>query len=171
VSVVRGRKGAEGTRGASKDGRVIDFRRGDDFAGQTRTQEPVEDFDAEAIFAGHGIVAPEYAWDDYKGADVKGKVVVVFTNEPPSDDPKFFRGKELTYYGLVLPLRRSGTPRGEGRPHHSHERNRRLPLLGGPPARRRANHPHARQPRPGLRRLAIATSGRETAGHGRQKRG
>src|SRR4029079_6835546 len=38
-------------------------------------------------------------WDDYKGIDVKGKVVVLFTNEPPSDDPKFFGGTALTYYG------------------------------------------------------------------------
>ena len=45
-----------------------------------------EDFDADAIFLGHGITAPEFGWDDYKDVDVKGKVVVVFTNEPPSDD-------------------------------------------------------------------------------------
>jgi Zn-dependent M28 family amino/carboxypeptidase len=64
----------------------------------TRTQQS-EDFDAEAIFLGHGITAPEFGWDDYKDVDVKGKVVVVFTNEPPSDDPKFFGGKALTYYG------------------------------------------------------------------------
>jgi len=48
---------------------------------------------------GHGIVAPEYHWDDYSGVDVRGKVVVLFTNEPPSDDPKFFTGRALTYYG------------------------------------------------------------------------
>ena len=57
------------------------------------------DFDAEAVFLGHGITAPEFGWDDYKDVDVRGKVVVVFTNEPPSDDPKFFGGKALTYYG------------------------------------------------------------------------
>ena len=55
--------------------------------------------DAEAVFVGHGIVAPEFDWDDYKGVDVKGKVVVLFTNEPPSEDPNFFGGKALTYYG------------------------------------------------------------------------
>ena len=57
------------------------------------------EFDAEAVFVGHGITAPEFGWDDYKDTDVKGKVVVLFTNEPPSDDPKFFGGKALTYYG------------------------------------------------------------------------
>jgi Zn-dependent M28 family amino/carboxypeptidase len=69
------------------------------FAGTNLTQKELEEFDAEAIFVGHGITAPEFNWDDYKGIDVKGKVVVCFTNEPPSDDPKFFAGKALTYYG------------------------------------------------------------------------
>ena len=45
------------------------------------------------MFVGHGITAPEFGWDDYEGIDVKGKVVVLFTNEPPSDDPKFFGGR------------------------------------------------------------------------------
>jgi Zn-dependent M28 family amino/carboxypeptidase len=72
---------------------------GDGFSGRSETQKELEEIDAEAIFLGHGITAPEFAWDDYKGVDVKGKVVVLFTNEPPSDDPKFFGGKALTYYG------------------------------------------------------------------------
>src|SRR5262249_56167483 len=48
---------------------------------------------------GEGMGGAEFGWDGYKGVDVKGKVVVLFTNEPPSDDPKFFGGKALTYYG------------------------------------------------------------------------
>jgi Zn-dependent M28 family amino/carboxypeptidase len=48
---------------------------------------------------GYGIEAPEYQWDDYKGVDVKGKVLLMLVNEPTSDDPKFFKGKALTYYG------------------------------------------------------------------------
>jgi hypothetical protein len=48
---------------------------------------------------GHGITAPEFQWDDYKDVDVRGKVVVLFTGEPPSEDPKFFSGPALTYYG------------------------------------------------------------------------
>ena len=71
----------------------------DEFAGVTFAQKPEVEFDAEAVFVGHGIVAPEYQWDDYKGIDVRGKVVVLFTGEPPSDDPKFFTGAALTYYG------------------------------------------------------------------------
>ena len=62
-------------------------------------QQPEAQIDADAVFVGHGIVAPEFGWDDYKGADVKGKVVLLFTNEPQSDDPAFFGGKALTYYG------------------------------------------------------------------------
>jgi Zn-dependent M28 family amino/carboxypeptidase len=75
------------------------FRWLDDFVGVTYRQETDAAFDADAVFVGHGIVAPEYKWDDYAGVDVRGKVVVLFTNEPPSNDPKFFTGRALTYYG------------------------------------------------------------------------
>ena len=78
---------------------TLPFRWLDDFVGVTYQQKPTIDFDAETVFVGHGIVAPEYQWDDYKGVDVRGKVVVFFTGEPPSRDPKFFNGEALTYYG------------------------------------------------------------------------
>ena len=42
---------------------------------------------------------PNINWDDYKGVDVKGKVLLMLVNEPPSDDPNFFKGRALTYYG------------------------------------------------------------------------
>jgi Predicted aminopeptidases len=71
----------------------------EDFVGVTQQQNPNAAFDAEAVFVGHGISAPEFGWDDYKGIDVTGKVVVLFTNEPPSTDPNFFGGRALTYYG------------------------------------------------------------------------
>lgn len=71
----------------------------DEFVGVTQRQIPNASFDAPAVFVGHGIVAPEYNWNDYAGVDVKGKVVVMFTGEPPSEDPNFFTGKALTYYG------------------------------------------------------------------------
>jgi Zn-dependent M28 family amino/carboxypeptidase len=54
--------------------------------------------DAELVFVGYGIVAPEYQWDDYKDADVKGKVVVVMNNDP-SNDPNLFGGKARLRYG------------------------------------------------------------------------
>ncbi len=72
---------------------------GKDFVGTAFSQVPENNFDAEAVFVGHGISAPEFNWDDYKGQDVRGKVLVYFTNEPPSNDAKFFAGRALTYYG------------------------------------------------------------------------
>ena len=63
------------------------------------TQEPVADVDADLVFVGYGIDAPEYQWNDYAGADVKGKVLLMLVNEPPSTDESFFKGKALTYYG------------------------------------------------------------------------
>lgn len=57
------------------------------------------DIDAPLVFVGYGATAPEFNWDDYKGIDVKGKVIVCIVGDPPSDDPKFFGGKALTYYG------------------------------------------------------------------------
>src|SRR5208283_1827696 len=64
-----------------------------------QTQQPQTDVDADIVYVGYGIEAPEYNWDDYKGADVRGKVLLMLVNEPPSDDLKFFKGKALTYYG------------------------------------------------------------------------
>ncbi|MGI8743403.1 MAG: M28 family peptidase [Bryobacteraceae bacterium] len=84
---------------AASQGKRISFRWLDDFVGVSQLQKPQDQFEGEAVFAGHGIVAPEFGWDDFKGVDVKGKVLILFTNEPPSDDPKFFGGKALTYYG------------------------------------------------------------------------
>ena len=71
----------------------------EDYVAVNQQQQNSVAIDAEAVFVGHGIVAPEFDWDDYKGVDVKGKVVVLFTNEPPSENPEFFGGKALTYYG------------------------------------------------------------------------
>jgi Zn-dependent M28 family amino/carboxypeptidase len=85
--------------GVADNGKDASFRWLEDFVGVDRRQKPEENFDAEAIFVGHGIVAPEFQWDDFKAVDVKGKIIVLFTNEPASDDPKFFGGRALTYYG------------------------------------------------------------------------
>ena len=87
------------TLSAHKAGKSENFRWLEDFVGHSETQRAASTLAAEAIFVGHGITAPEYGWDDFKGADVKGKVVVLFTNEPGSEDPKFFDGRALTYYG------------------------------------------------------------------------
>jgi Zn-dependent M28 family amino/carboxypeptidase len=78
---------------------AIDLKLGDDYAGMNHTQIENEVFASELVFVGHGITAPAFGWDDYGATDVKGKVVVLFTNEPPSNDPNFFGGKALTYFG------------------------------------------------------------------------
>ncbi len=71
----------------------------DEYVAFDQTQQPQSDVDSEIVYVGYGIEAPEYNWDDYKGVDVRGKVLLMLVNEPPSDDPKFFKGKALTYYG------------------------------------------------------------------------
>jgi Zn-dependent M28 family amino/carboxypeptidase len=53
---------------------------------------------AELVFVGYGIIAPEYQWDDYKDVDVTGKIVVVMNNDP-ENDPKLFAGKTRLWYG------------------------------------------------------------------------
>src|SRR5712672_1855006 len=56
---------------------------------------------SDLVFVGYGIVAPEYAWNDYADIDVHGKTVVVLVNDPgyATKDPKVFRGGTMTYYG------------------------------------------------------------------------
>jgi Zn-dependent M28 family amino/carboxypeptidase len=80
-------------------GKNLNLRWLDEFVGYTLAQKELSALNADVVFAGHGITAPEYNWDDYRGVDVRGRVVVVFTGEPPSEDPAFFTGKALTYYG------------------------------------------------------------------------
>jgi len=87
------------TLSAAVWGKGVDLKWGDDFIGVTGLQRPDVRFEGEAVFVGHGITAPEFKWDDFKGVDVTNKILVLFTNEPPSTDAKFFDGRALTYYG------------------------------------------------------------------------
>ncbi|MGB7331645.1 MAG: M28 family metallopeptidase, partial [Terriglobales bacterium] len=80
-------------------GPALNLKPLDEYVAYDQTQQPESNVDAEIVYVGYGIDAPEYNWDDYKGVDVKGKVLLMLVNEPPSDDPKFFAGKALTYYG------------------------------------------------------------------------
>lgn len=66
------------------------------FSGQQK--ERVSVTNAELVFVGYGIQAPEYQWDDYKGADLAGKILVMMNNDPDWD-PKLFAGKRRLYYG------------------------------------------------------------------------
>ena len=75
------------------------FRWRDDFIGGSGVQAPrVAIDDAEVVFVGYGIQAPEYQWDDFKGADLKGKVLLMLNNDPDWD-PTLFAGTKRLYYG------------------------------------------------------------------------
>jgi len=68
----------------------------------TRTaQGKVSVADSELVFVGYGVNAPEAAWNDYEGLDVKGKTVVILVNDPGflRGDPALFKGRAMTYYG------------------------------------------------------------------------
>ncbi len=80
-------------------GAAFDLRLGEDYVTSNQTQTDHVGFDAPVVFVGYGIDAPEFKWNDYAGVDVRGKVVLVIVNEPPSTDPKFFGGEAMTYYG------------------------------------------------------------------------
>jgi Zn-dependent M28 family amino/carboxypeptidase len=83
----------------SSTGVASDLKPLEQYVAYDQTQQPRSDVDAEIVYVGYGIEAPEYQWDDYKGVDVRGKVLLMLVNEPPSDDVNFFKGKALTYYG------------------------------------------------------------------------
>jgi hypothetical protein len=75
---------------------------------------------SEVVFAGYGVTAPEFQWDDFKGLDVKGKTIVVLVNDPPVPDPadpakldpKTFGGRAMTYYGRWTYKFEEGARRG-----------------------------------------------------------
>jgi Zn-dependent M28 family amino/carboxypeptidase len=70
----------------------------DDFVAWSRRQQGVIGANAELIFCGYGVVAPEYQWNDFK-TSVKGKILVVLINDPQLEDQTKFGGKAMTYYG------------------------------------------------------------------------
>jgi len=82
-----------------QSGAPVDLAYGTDYVTKDETGGESADIDAPIVFVGYGIDAPEYKWDDYAGVDVKGKVLLVIVNEPPSTDENFFKGSALTYYG------------------------------------------------------------------------
>lgn len=74
----------------------------DEFVANTsRVEETTTVTDSELVFAGYGIVAPEYGWNDYEGLDMKGKTAVVIVNDPGfrTKDAELFKGNAMTYYG------------------------------------------------------------------------
>ena len=71
----------------------------DDYVLWSMRNEEQVNLAGPAVFVGYGIVAPEWGWNDYAGADVKGKIVFCLVNDPGLHDPAIFRGRILTYYG------------------------------------------------------------------------
>lgn len=83
-------------------GRGLSIPLGQGFVGLTRRMvDSLQIRDSEIVFAGYGIVAPEYGWDDYAGIDVRGKTVIVLVNDPgfATKDSSLFTGRAMTYYG------------------------------------------------------------------------
>jgi len=81
--------------GASSD--ALEWKK--DFVMWSMRNDSLVTSHADAVFAGYGIVAPEFGWNDYAGLDAKGKIVIVLVNDPGLQDSTIFRGKILTYYG------------------------------------------------------------------------
>ncbi|MEO8574370.1 MAG: peptidase M28, partial [Pyrinomonadaceae bacterium] len=79
------------------------YKFGDDFVATTSAQRPEVSIDADLVFAGYGIDAPNYKWSDYgESADFyRGKVLMIMFNDPPAteSEPDLFGNKALTYYG------------------------------------------------------------------------
>lgn len=88
-------------------GKDLKLKFGEDFVARTVRVVEKTGFDADMVFVGYGVVAPEYGWDDYKGMDVRGKVLIMLVNDPPVPDTKnpakldekMFKGRAMTYYG------------------------------------------------------------------------
>jgi len=88
-------------------GKEIKLRFSEDFVARSVRVTQKTGFDADMVFVGYGVVAPEYGWDDYKGMDVRGKVLLMLVNDPAVPDPKnpakldqkMFKGRAMTYYG------------------------------------------------------------------------
>ena len=80
-------------------GKDVALRFWDDFIAASGVQAPAAAIaDAPLVFVGYGIQAPEYGWDDFKGADLKGKVLLMLNNDPDWD-PALFAGVRRLYYG------------------------------------------------------------------------
>ncbi len=78
-----------------------DFKFADDFVAGSDVEQTEVPISGDIVFVGYGISAPEANWDDYKGVDVRGKILLMMVNDPPATatEPNLFGGKALTYYG------------------------------------------------------------------------
>ncbi len=102
VPMVESQTGADASLSAAGRSGTLSLAYGKDMViWSNRSAPQAEIRGSDLVFAGYGIVAPEYAWNDYAGVDVHGKTVVVLVNDPgyATKDPKVFRGGTMTYYG------------------------------------------------------------------------
>ncbi len=85
----------------STAGKNLGLRFADDWVWGTGNGKTNQQFDHELIFVGYGTQAPEENWDDFKGVEVRGKILVVLANDPQptASEPLRFAGKAMTYYG------------------------------------------------------------------------
>jgi Zn-dependent M28 family amino/carboxypeptidase len=99
ISTNAGKTDVSFTKNATTVIGPLKFR--DEFVGQDQAQETSGTLDSDVVFVGHGVVAPEYRWDDYKGLDTRGKTLVMLVDDPPANasEPDLFKGKARTYYG------------------------------------------------------------------------
>lgn len=80
--------------------RTLVLEPGSEIVAWPERPDSVATLDAEIVFAGYGVTAPEWNWDDYKGVAQTGRIVMVLPNEPGAGDSTLFRGNALTSYGL-----------------------------------------------------------------------
>ena len=91
----------------AKNGKTRAFKVRDEFVGfSRRVVDTIDLSKSDVVFAGYGVQAPEFNWDDFKGMDMKGKTLVVLVNDPQvmgadgtTLDPAVFKGNAMTYYG------------------------------------------------------------------------
>lgn len=84
------------------NGKTLEFEVAEEYVAQSpQVKENIVIADAELVFCGFGITAPEYGWNDFEGIDMKGKIAVVMVNDPGygTTDSTFFKGNTMTYYG------------------------------------------------------------------------
>lgn len=82
-----------------KNGNTVLLARRDEYVAFSGVQQETASVsDAELVFVGYGIEAPEYQWNDFKGVDLEGKILVMLNNDPDWD-PKLFAGPTRLYYG------------------------------------------------------------------------
>lgn len=101
VPLVKQKASSDMELGISSRAGNMTYQFGTQFVVDSGVFAPVVDVDGEIVFVGYGSRAPEFDWDDYKGMDVRGKILMMLVNDPPatSAEPDLFAGRAMTYYG------------------------------------------------------------------------